>query len=384
MLKIIDKSKCCGCNACGNICPKDAIIMQHDNEGFLYPYVNETKCIKCELCIKICPIINKYKKNADYKCDFIGGYNKDKNILKDSSSGGIFWLLVENIIAKNGVIYGVELGDNFYVFHNRSETLNESKKFMKSKYLESNIGLIYRKVKNDLENKLYVLFSGTPCQIAGLYSYLGQEYSTLYTCDVICHGVPSKIVFDKYIQELNIHQKAKAVSICWRDKIKGWGPPNRVTVYFDNNEKLTTSSMKNPYQAGFLKNLYLRPSCYKCNWAKLPRIGDISLADFWNYEGKLSNDNKGLSIIILSSAKGYQLFNEIKKYIEYEFVSEQMITRKSRHVHLPPLNNKKRDLFFRDFNKYSFKKLSKKYIYNTIFRKLLSAIKWKIYKIITK
>lgn len=383
MIKIEDKSQCCGCNACGNICPHDAIAMKYDNEGFLYPHVNENQCIECGLCVKVCPVINKYQKNTDYKCDFIGGYNKDENILSGSSSGGIFWLLAENIIGRKGVVYGVELGDNFYVFHNRSESLNESKKFMKSKYLESNIGLIYRKVKNDLENKLYVLFSGTPCQIAGLCSYLGKEYSNLYTCDVVCHGVPSKVVFDKYIQELNISQKAKAVSICWRDKSKGWGP-NRVTVYFNDNHKLTSVSIKNPYQAGFLKNLYLRPSCYKCNFAKLPRMADISLADFWDYEGKLSNNNKGLSIIILSSAKGLQLFDEIKKYTEYEFVDEQSVRKKSRHVHLPPLNNEKRNLFFRDLNKYSFNELSKKYIYNITLRKILSIIKWKIYKIMTK
>lgn len=376
MIKITDKAKCCGCGACKNVCPKQCIEMIPDEEGFIYPTVEESQCIDCGLCDKICHLKNKFTKNDDYRCSYYGAYNKSKEIMKDSSSGGIFWLLVKSVIEKSGVVYGVESKDNFYIAHGRAETLDNCVRFRKSKYLQSNTEMIYGQVKIDLDNNRIVLFSGTPCQIAALYAYLRKDYNNLLTCDIVCHGVPSKSVFDKYIAELDAEMQDKAVSICWRDKRNGWGP-NSVSIQFESGKELVTTSIENPYQKGFLSNVYLRPSCYECPYAKLPRIGDISLADFWGYEGSLkgNNDNEGLSIVIISSDKGQKVFDEIKDSCLIEEVTENFVKQKSRHVYIHPKYNRNRDPFFSNFKKMSFQKLSKKYIYPSMARKTYNKLK---------
>lgn len=371
MIKIIEKAKCCGCGACVNVCPKQCIEMQLDNEGFLYPVVDENQCVECNLCDKVCPLDNSFSRNEGYKCAYYGAFNRCKEIIKDSSSGGIFWLITEHVINNNGVVYGVELKEDFNVVHSRADTLKECIKYRKSKYLQSNTEMVYRLVQADLELNRLVLFSGTPCQIAGLYSYLNKNYDKLITCDVVCHGVPSKTVFDKYIAEINAKFKDKAVSICWRDKRYGWGP-NRVSIQFASGNEVITTSQENPYQKGFLDNLYLRPSCYECPYAKLPRVGDISLADFWGYEGRLNecNINEGLSLVIISSEKGQKIFNKIKDLCIIERVTEDYVRQRSRHAYIQPIYNNKRGKFYKEFYKKSFESLSKKYIYPSLLNRV--------------
>ena len=382
MIIITDKTQCCGCSACAQVCPKDAIQMKLDKEGFLYPVIDSSKCINCSLCEKVCPIQNKYSRNAEYKREFYGAYNKNKEILKDSSSGGVFWALVEYIFSLGGVVYGAALGENFQVAHQRAATLEECAQFRKSKYLASSISNTYKQAQADLTAGKYVLFSGTPCQIAGLYSYLGKEFPRLYTCDVVCHGVPSKTVFDKYIVELNQKEGARAVSMCWRDKEQGWGP-NHVTIFFNNGKRLSTTSLQNPYQKGFLNNIYLRPSCYSCHWAKLPRVGDISLADFWGYQGNLTrnNANGGLSIVILSSSKGKELFEQIKAHLVYEPTTELYVKSKSRHVYKHPGKTILRGLFFRENPHKSFDYLCRKYINRKPLMQLIHKVFRAFYKL---
>lgn len=366
MIEIVKKSNCCGCGVCVSICPKQAISLQLDEEGFLYPNIDNNLCVDCSLCNKVCPKENNFERNKNYNCEFFAAYNKNRQIAIDSSSGGIFWSFVEYIIKNNGVVYGVELGDNFSVFHNRAITLEQALKFRKSKYLESNTNNIYKKVKEDLNNNKLVLFSGTPCQTAGLYSFLDKEYKNRYTCDVVCHGVPSMKVFDKYITELNSKENSTAISMCWRDKENyGWGP-NHVSINFENGKKIITTSLNNPYQKGFLLNFYLRPSCYACNWAKLPRVGDISLADFWGYKGELfeRNNNVGISIIVISSENGKELFENCKTSFFYHSVDKNYVISKSRHVYRHPQRKIARKYFFKDLERHSFDFVSKKYLYN--------------------
>lgn len=364
MIEIKEKSKCCGCNACLNICPKNCIKMEYDSEGFLYPVVNKDLCIDCNLCNNVCHLVNNKKlKNDNEIRKFYAAYNKNLNILKDSSSGGVFWLMVEEIIKNNGVVYGVEQSSTFIVRHSRSESLKESEKFRKSKYLQSDIGECFKEIKKDLKDNRIVLFSGTPCQVAGLYSYLNNDYENLYTCEVICHGVPSRAVLKKYIDEINNKFNSNVRNIIWRDKINGWGP-NHVSLELDDGRKISSISQKNIFQKGFLDNIYLRPSCYECKYAKLPRIADISLADFWGYEGNLieDNNNNGISLVIVSSANGEKLFGSIKMNLFYHAVDEDYAKSKSRHSYLPPKKNGDRKRFFKDLNTYKFSKLVDKYI----------------------
>lgn len=376
MIELTEKANCSGCGACKNICPKSCIEMKLDGEGFLYPVLDRGKCINCGLCNDVCHLKYTFTRNDNEECAFFGAYNKETMIIKDSSSGGIFWLLAKYVINNNGIVYGVVLKNNFYITHERAETLEACEGFRKSKYLESDTGLIYQSVKRDLNNDKLVLFSGTPCQVAGLYSFLGKDYDNLLTCDIVCHGVPSKVVFDKYIQEVNRVHNDTAISIIWRDKRNGWAP-NMISIKFASGKEIISTSIKNSYQRGFLNNLYLRPSCYECPYAKLPRIGDISLGDFWGYEGVLkdSNQNNGLSIVILSSENGRIAFQQIKDKCMIEAVSKDYIIRKSKNTHTKPKYNKDREAFFKDLDKINYKKLYRKYLLPSIFKRGYQKIK---------
>lgn len=387
MLEIKNKADCCGCEACKNICPQKCITMKEDEEGFRYPIIDKEKCINCNLCEKVCPL-KKEIQNKDLlkKTEFLAAYNKDDEILKKSSSGGIFWLLAEWIFENNGIVYGVIQEDTYNVKFSRAENKNEAEKIRGSKYLQAEVNDIYSLVKADLENSKLVLFSGTPCQVAALYKFLNKEYSNLYTVDVVCHGVPSNAVYRKYIEFMEKQNNKKVTNIKWRDKVNGWGP-NRITLYFDDNTTKTTISRENPFQIGFLDNVYLRPSCYECKYAKLPRIADISLADFWGYDKELlkNNNNKGLSIIVVSSNKGNTLLKNIEKNIIYHEVEEEYVKSKSRHVYIHPIKNKRRTNFFEDFNKMSFDNLAKKYMKKTsVIKKIKISIKKIVKKVIKK
>lgn len=363
MIKITNKEKCCGCEACKNICPQKCINMIEDNEGFRYPNIDESKCLNCNLCEKVCPLLNEpVKSDILNNVKFLAAYNKDEDILSKSSSGGIFWILAQCILKNQGVIYGVvqdKIDDIKFI---RTDNKEECEKIRGSKYLQANINDIYIKVKKDLDEEKKVLFSGTPCQVAALYKFLDKDYKNLYTVDVVCHGVPSEKVFRQYIRYMETIHKKKVINIKWRNKKGGWSP-NKITLFFQDGSTYTTISRDNPFQVGFLENIYLRPSCYECKYARLPRIGDVSLADFWGYDGNLleENKNRGLSIIIISSYKGAELIENNIENINYHYVDEEYVKSKSRHVYTHPLKNEKREQFFYDLENMSFAKISKKY-----------------------
>ena len=353
-----DKSKCCGCGACLQKCPKNAITLEYDHEGFWYPFVDLDKCVDCGLCIKVCHLLkNNYNPNdTETKASYCA-YNKSDEILKDSSSGGIFWLLVEYALSKGGVVYGA-VAEGFNVFHRRGETVEECAAFRKSKYLQSDTKNTYIEALTDLKAGRLVLYSGTPCQIAGLYSFLEKKYDNLITCEVVCHGVPSRAAFNKWLEELTQKNNGvRPVSMVWRDKEQGWGP-NRITYSFENGRTWTCTSKENLFQKGFLHNLYLRLSCYECKYARLPRVADVSLADFWGYDGKLKekNHNKGLSIVILSTDAGVAIFNEIKDRLICDAVEIEYVKRCSRHVWRTPKYNINRQKFFKRLPHSKFEK----------------------------
>ena len=237
MIEIKEKTDCCGCHACYNICPKNAIEMIEDEKGFKYPKINKEKCIECNLCIKVCPIINKKVMENNimaYAC-----YNKNEEELKHSSSGGMFILLAKEILKRNGVVFGAYLDKNYNVQHGYIENKKDIKIFMGSKYVQSNIGETYRNVKYFLEKERYVLYTGTPCQIEGLKTYLGKDYDKLYTQDIICHGVPSPLVWEKYKEYRKNMDKNNPIKINFRDKNNGWNDFSMSFIY--KNDKYIAS-----------------------------------------------------------------------------------------------------------------------------------------------
>lgn len=344
-ITIDKKEQCCGCGACINACSKECISMTVDEEGFCYPVLDEVLCIECGKCISVCPMLNKPNKDK-YNGLYYAAYSIDNEDLLSSSSGGVFGVLAKKIIHEGGIVYGAYLDEGFIVRHGRADNIEGINRFKKSKYLQSDVGKIYCEVKNDLREGRLVLFSGTPCQIAALYLFLGDDPDNLLTIDIVCHGVPSKKVFETYIKQIEQRNGKVIANVCWRDKRKGWGP-NRIAMTFKDGTEIVTTSSENIMQQAFLNNYDLRKSCYVCEYAALPRIGDITLGDFWGYEGKLlkENNNRGISMVVISSKKGENLFDTVVNNLILEKVDEELCKIKSYHLHSTPKTNLSRDDF---------------------------------------
>ena len=374
MIEIEDKEKCCGCHGCYNICHKNAISMQEDEKGFKYPIVDKDKCINCGLCEKVCPIINNTQKEntiTAYAC-----INKNEQIRKQSSSGGIFTLLAEEIIKRNGAVFGAIFDTDFNVVHSYTEKIDELGKYRGSKYVQSSINEAYKKAKEFLNEDRYVLFTGTPCQIEGLKAYLQKDYEKLYTQDIICHGVPSPKVWKKYLEYRKKKDSRKAENISFRNKDTGWKLFNMKFEYKDTAYK--KNQTKDAYMQVFLQNLCLRDSCYNCSFKKKNRNSDITLADFWGIQNVYAemDDNKGTSLIILNSSKGNELFEKIKQNIKYKEVNLDEALQYNISMMHSVNKNDKREKFFADLDKLEFDKLSKKYVKKTnIVKRVASKIK---------
>lgn len=366
--------KCCGCTACYAVCPKNAITMQTDAEGFKYPVIGKNKCIGCGLCCKVCPLDKKQEVQVKNKASF-ACTAKDENIVKQSSSGGVFAILANMFIEKQAVIYGAAFDADWNVKHIRVNQKEDLKKLYTSKYVQSDMGDNFKTVKADLISGKEVLFAGTPCQVAGLKSYLGKEYNNLTAVDFICHGVPSPGVWECYIAEKTEKLDSKITDISFRNKKDGWEK-----VYFmlltENGKVFYEISGDNIYMQGFLKDLYLRPSCYDCKFKTLNRASDITLADFWGIDKVLPEmyDKKGVSLCWTSSKKGRDILVEALEQTVYQKVDLQEAVMhnpsaiKSVNVH------KNRDKFFKAFaeNKDSVTNLIEKYYDTRSLRKRLS------------
>lgn len=355
MIEIKDKEDCCGCYACYNICPKQCITMKIDNEGFWYPNVDRDKCINCNLCEKVCPIINPVKR-ADSKKIAYAGINKDERIRIKSSSGGIFSILAEYIIKNNGIVYGAGFDEDFNINHKRILVSADLDLLRGSKYVQSSIGNIYRQVKNDLERNKQVLFTGTPCQIEGLKSYLKKEYINLVTMDFICHGVPSPLVWKKYLEEMKKSKQENIKNIYFRNKDIGWKVFS-LKIIFD--EKIYSNNLNNDlFMKGFLQDVYLRPSCYSCKFKKINRVSDITVADFWGIENILlkMDDDKGTSLIVVHSEKGKQLFDKLSEKMILNGVNLNEAIKYNPSMISSVKYNEKRNSFFAELN--SGKKLT--------------------------
>ena len=362
MLEITSKDRCCGCHACYNACPKQCISMVSDSEGFVYPNIDRSKCIDCGLCEKVCPVIAPPGAD-DRESVAFAAVNKDENTRLQSSSGGIFSVLAEQILKENGVIFGAALSEDCrQVNHIVVESPADIPLLQGSKYVQSNIGDTYQNAENALKAGRTVLFSGTPCQIAGLYKYLNKPYEKLYTCDIICHGVPSPLVWQNYVKYREEQAASKVRRASFRHKKYGWKRFS-LQLVFMNSAEYTQILGKDLFLHGFLSNIYLRPSCYNCKFKGLKRPADITLADFWGIENVAPHmyDNKGTSLVIVHSEKGSRLLGQLGSSISAEPVDiDKAIKYNSAAVKSVAIP-KARVPFFKDFGTVPFAKLFKKY-----------------------
>lgn len=357
MFQITDKSQCCGCHACTSICAKHCITMHEDNEGFLYPVVDDTICVDCGLCEKVCPVINQNEPRKPLKV--YAAKNANEEVRLKSSSGGIFSLLAEAIISDGGIVFGAKFDGNWNVVHSWTDTKEGIAAFRGSKYVQSIVGNTYVEVREFLKQGRKVLFSGTPCQIAGLKKFLRKEYDNLLTVDVVCHGVPSPLVWREYIGEVREKIRAERVvgkntvssslndlpvitGISFRDKTHGWkkfgfrlhyaASKAAVNSVSDSDtgkaHELLQPYPENVFMKGFLSNLYLRPSCYACT-ARTGKSGsDISIADFWgvqNYYPEF-DDDRGVGLILVNSDKGRKAYEQVNA-INLETTYEQALNQ---------------------------------------------------------
>lgn len=349
MIEIKSKEDCCGCYACYNICPKQCITMKTDNEGFWYPKIDKNKCINCNLCEKVCPIINPVKR-VDSKKIACASMNKDEQVRMKSSSGGIFSILAEYIIKNNGVVYGAGFDEDFNIKHKRILYSTDLDLLRGSKYVQSSIGDIYKQVKNDLENNNPVLFTGTPCQVEGLRSYLRKEYVNLITMDFICHGVPSPLVWEKYLKKMKKSKQENIKNIYFRNKDIGWKLFS-LKIIFD--KRIYSNDLNNDlFMKGFLQDVYLRPSCYNCKFKKINRISDITVADFWGIENILPkmDDDKGTSLVVIHSEKGKQLFDKLSEKMILNEVNLNEAIKYNPSMVRSVKYNEKRNSFFAELN----------------------------------
>lgn len=346
----IEKNDCCGCGACSNICPNQCIEMAADNEGFKYPVINKEKCINCKLCEKVCPALHKGKnenKIRVYACR-----HQNDEIVKTSSSGGMFSALASAVINKGGVVFGAMFDSQYNVIHNYIESVDELGKLRGSKYVQSDINMSYKKVKSFLESGRIVLFSGTSCQIAGLKNYLMKEHSNLYCVDVICHGVASPLVFEKYIKALKTEYNQNIKSISFRNKKEGWVNFS-FNVIFD--KKTYRSNLHNDlYLRGFIQNLFLRESCYTCKYKNFSCGSDLSMADFWGIRRLtdfFGNNPNGVSMVCVNSNKGKALLQIVLHEIKYmEFDLNTAISCNPAIINSAS-RNKRRNVFFKNIER---------------------------------
>lgn len=321
MITSSDKHNCCGCSACLQACPKHCITMQQDAEGFKYPQVDTSSCIDCGLCEKVCPFLHPYEPRTPRHT--YAAINNNEQIRMESSSGGIFTLLAEQIITDGGVVFGARFDENWQVKLDYTETVEGLASFRGSKYVQARSEETFVQCERFLKSGRKVMFSGTPCQIAGLNHYLRKEYDNLLTVDFVCHGVPSPKVWAKYLHEVAGIVNVQGVSM--RDKWhEGWKRFNFVLDYKKGSEMISLSSwhQENDYMNAFLRNMILRPSCYACKSKECRSNSDITIADFWGIQSILPtmDDNKGNGLVLIHTTKGkeHMPFDKMK-YEEVTF-----------------------------------------------------------------
>lgn len=308
-IESVDKKICTGCGACYNTCPKEAIKMQPDGEGFLFPVIDHNKCVDCGICLKSCAAYNPhYKNEKEPKCYAVWASDE---IRMKSSSGGVFTLLANRVLEQGGYVCGAAWDENFNVEHIVIHDEKDLWKLNGSKYVQSNTKKVFNQIKDLLKDGYLVLFSGVPCQVAGLYHFLQKDYENLFTVDTICHGVPSPEVWQDYLKKEGLSGNISNVN--FRPKQYGWGTNFLEFTRKDNRKKLYTAE-NCTYLRGFKQSLFVRNCCASCTFFRFPRQADITMADFWGVDAfdKKLNDNKGTSLVIPNSSRGKMIFEGIR------------------------------------------------------------------------
>lgn len=321
-LQSLDKRECCGCRACEQVCVPQAIVMEADAEGFLYPRVEADRCVGCGRCEKVCAYANP--RYTETRPKVYAAYLRDIGQRTMSTSGGVFYAIARSVIADGGIVFGSVLDGNMQVAHKSASTLDELSSMRGSKYVQSDLRDSFSAVKAFLEEGRQVYFTGTPCQVAGLSAFLGKSYANLLTSDLVCHGVPSQRLFDTHIAWLEKKYKGKVVDYMFRDyKQGGVCETVKITVSQTPGRIIThrlPSYELSPYLYSFMHSLTYRPACYNCPFAGIPRQGDITLGDYWGSERfhPKMDSRHGISLVLVNTPAGNIVWEKIRPELQYE------------------------------------------------------------------
>lgn len=360
-------ASCTGCKTCAELCPSHAISMALNKEGFDYPMVNPIKCISCGLCLKKCAAVEPNSQIGLQTA--YSGYIKDKNKLERSSSGGAFTALAESVLDDGGVVFGCAFNESHEAIHISASNSIDLEKLKGSKYVQSDIGLCHFEIKEFLEKGRKVLFTGTPCQVSALINFLHRDYDNLYTCDVICHGVPSKMLFQEHLKWIGEKNNGEVLSYQFRCKKKnGWSLTYETIIKKKNGHKKRIENIASldPYYEAFLRGLTYRESCYKCIYSTPHRVGDITIGDFWgieSYKPEYANTN-GVSAIIINSKQGRELCERVKDRMELYEVDYHELVKRNGNLHEPSQRPKERDLIYKSVISDGYDRTAKKYMRN--------------------
>ena len=354
MLPIKD---CTGCSACAHVCPKGCISMIANEHGFLYPQINNDICVKCGACKKNCPVLNKTATEKTEEIISYAAKTTDETIRKYSSSGGIFSAIAKKVLENNGVVYGAAFDDKFVVKHISVSSLDDLDLLRRSKYVQSDLNNSFVSVKNNLTDGKTVLFTGTPCQIEGLLAYLKKPYDNLITMDFVCHGVPSPKVWEYYKTILQKQYKSAINDVNFRDKTLGWKNYS-LRIEFENSNVYCNSFRNDPYMNAFLANMDLRESCYTCKFKSVNHKSDITVADYWGIDRIMpeTDDDKGISLVIINTAKGVSLHTEIERNLTLIKTDVERTFQYNPCIIKPVKKHNFSEYFLNNYNKGNFSK----------------------------
>ncbi len=349
MKQICERNTCTGCSTCMNVCPRNCITMEEDEYGVLIPSINEKKCINCNICIKKCPENNEIEFYTPLKA--YAGWSLNKEIRKKSASGGIAWEMYQHIINLGGVVVGTEYDENMNLVHKMTNKIEEAKRFRGSKYVQSYIGKIYTQIREELKNEKKVIFIGTPCQVSGLRNFLKDENNKhLITVDLVCHGVPSIRYLKDYLKYLKIQKKIDNITFRGENNWHFTGYKKGKIIYKKYNKE-------DLYYKAFLDGLFYRENCYQCRYARIERVADVTIGDFWGIGKEILFKHEiedGVSLILVNTEKGDKLIQELKTQIFLEERTIEEAQKGNEQLNHPSHKNVNTQFFKELYRKYGF------------------------------